>query len=44
MRMRDAMTVFAKVMVILVLVCAVWFATEWLLMWVIDYFGRQQGP
>ena len=42
--MRDAMTVFAKVMAILALVYAVWFATEWLFMWVIDYFGRQPGP
>lgn len=44
MRLRDAVTVFAKVMVILSLVCAVWFATEWFLMWVIDYLGRPPGP
>lgn len=43
MRMRDALTVFAKVTVILALVCAVWFGTEWILMWVIDYLGRPEG-
>ena len=44
MRSRDVLTVFAKVTVLLALASAVWFATQWFLMWLIGYLDVPPGP